>query len=263
MFKYFFTYIDNIPKNMYRELFDRQQLLALLIVACAGIILTLIFKDKMQEKKWRFITLLSLMLPILEIAQMVWYKRVGQFSLGYTLPLHLCSLMCIILPIMTLTQSRFLQEYAYSMGLAPALLALLTPDVYYYPAVSFIYIQTMIVHGIICFIPIFMMLGMGFRPNIRILPKTIAMLIGLALIITPINILTDGNYFFLRYPAPGSPMEAFANIFGSPGYLIPTFILGCALWGLMYLPFVIYAQRHRNAKNIKKDEEKILVSSHK
>jgi uncharacterized membrane protein YwaF len=63
---------------------------------------------------------------------MAWYKSIGEFSFGYTLPLHLCSLMCVILPIMAITRNDLLMEYSYAMGLAPAFMTLLTPDVYYF-----------------------------------------------------------------------------------------------------------------------------------
>lgn len=251
MLKYFFSYIDDIPEALHNSLFSVQHLLALVMVICSWVILTLIFKGKSTEKKWEFIALTSLLLPLLEAAQMLWYKSIGQFSLGYTLPLHLCSLMCIILPLMAFTRNNLLKEYSYAMGLAPAVMTLLTPDVYYYPSLSFIYLQTMLVHGIICFIPIFLIFGMGFRPDIRKLPKVIGMLIGFSILITPVNYITDGNYFFLRYPAPGSPMELFANLVGSPWYLIPTLLLGCVLWAALYLPFIIIGRRAK-----RKDQEK-------
>ncbi len=239
MTEYFFAYIDNIPKELHNTLFSAQHLLAVSIVICICTVLTLLFKEKRIEKKWRLIILISLLLPFIEVAQMLWYTSIGKFSLGYTLPLHLCSLMCFILPIMALSRNKLLMEYSYAMGLAPAFMALLTPDVFYYPSFSFIYILSMLGHGIICFIPIFLIFSMGFRPDIRKLPKVIGMLIGFSLLITPVNYITDGNYFFLRYPAMGSPMELFAEYFGSPGYLIPTFLLGCVLWIILYLPFIL------------------------
>ncbi len=245
MTEYFFTYIRDIPKELHNTLFSEQHILAITMVILSWGVLALIFKDKSIDKKWRFIVVMSLILPLLEIAQMLWYKSVGQFSLGYTLPLHLCSLMCLILPIMAFTRNDLLMEYSYAMGLAPALMTLLTPDVYYYPSFSFIYIQTMLVHGIICFIPMFLIFGMGFKPNIRKLPKVIGMLISFSILITPVNFLTNGNYFFLKYPAEGSPMELFADLVGKPWYLIPTFLFGCMLWTVMYFPFIIIEQ---NAK---------------
>lgn len=258
MFRYFFTYIDNIPRRNYNSMFSVQHLLAIGMVICMWCILTILFKDKSDEKKWRMLILISLLLPFTEGAQMLWYNAVGQFSWGYTLPLHLCSLMCIVLPVMTITRSKLLMEYSYAMGLAPAFMTLLTPDVYYYPSISFIYIQSMLVHGIICFIPIFMVFGMGFRPDIRSLPKTVAMLIAFALLVTPINIVTNGNYFFLRFPAPGSPMEFFAKQVGSPWYLIPTFLLGCFLWVILYMPFVLL-KRHKRYSQNPADREKIRI----
>ena len=237
MFKYFFSYYKDIPKQFRRELFDIQQVVALMVVIVICFFLIYTYRQATVKKKWKVIRILSFILPFMEIAQMIWYKNIGQFSLGYTLPLHLCSLMCIIMPVMAITKSPLLMEYCYAMGLAPALLALITPDVYFYPAISFIYIQTIIVHGVICIIPVFMIAAMGFRPSIRNLPKVIAMLIGLAVAIIPINHFTNGNYFFLRYPAPGSIMEIFADIFGKPGYLVPTFLLGCIMWTVLYAPF--------------------------
>jgi hypothetical integral membrane protein (TIGR02206 family) len=250
MSKYFFYYINDIPKSLHNTLFSVQHLLALGMVICSWIVLTLIFKDKSRENKWRFILLISLLLPILEVVQIAWYKSIGQFSIGYTLPLHLCSLMSAILPIMAYTRKGLLMEYVYAMGLAPAMMALITPDVYYYPSFSFIYLQTMLVHGIICFIPIFLIFGMGFKPDIRMLPKVIGMLVGLSILIAPVNYLTNGNYFFLRYPATGSPMEFFANLVGSPWYLIPTLLLGCVLWAVLYLPFIIIGQQDKHKQHI-------------
>ena len=258
MFRYFFTYIDNIPRRNHNSMFSVQHLLAIGMVICMWCILTILFKDKSDEKKWRMLILISLLLPLTEGAQMLWYNAVGQFSCGNTLPLHLCSLMCIILPVMTITKSRLLMEYSYAMGLAPAFMTLLTPDVYYYPSISFIYIQSMLVHGIICFIPIFMVFGMGFKLDIRSLPKTVAMLIAFALLVTPVNIVTNGNYFFLRFPAPGSPMEFFAKQVGSPWYLIPTFLLGCFLWVILYMPFVLL-KRHKRYSQNPADREKIRI----
>lgn len=247
---YFFAYIDDIPKELHSNIFSNQHILTISIVIISGIILTLIFKDMSLKIKWQLMALTSLMLPLMEISMMVWYKSVGHFSFAYSLPLHLCSLMSVILPIMIFTRNKLLMEYSYAMGLAPSFLTLLTPDVYYYPNFSYIYIQTMLVHGIICFVPIFLIFGMGFRPNIRNLPKAVAMLFGLTIMIIPINYITDGNYFFLRYPSSGSIMELFANMVGSPGYLIPIFLFGCVLWMFMYLPFAIIDLKKKNNQQI-------------
>lgn len=254
MLRYFFSYIDDIPSDLHNTIFSAQHLLSLAMVFCSWAILTLIFKDKQKNKKWRLLILLSLVLPLLECLQILWYKSINQFSWGYTLPLHLCSLMSVILPVMTVTRSRLLQEYAYAMGLAPAFMTLLTPDIYYYPSFSFIYVLSMLGHGIICFIPIFLVIGMGFRPEIRNLPKVIGMLVGFALLIVPVNSLTGGNYFFLRYPAPGSPMEYFETFAGNPGYLVPTFFLGCVLWAILYAPFVILKAKEKRRVNASADD---------
>lgn len=250
MFRYFFTYIGQIPKESRNELFSAQHLLALGMLVCTWVIIILFFKDKTEEAKWSAVKCMSLVLPFLELAQMLWYKSIGEFSWGYTLPLHLCSLMSFILPFMAFTRSRLLQEYSYAIGLAPALMTLLTPDVYYYPAISFIYMQTMLVHGIICLVPLFMIFCLDFRPDIRKLPGVVAILAGLSLLMIPINHITNGNYFFLRYPAAGSPMEGFSKMFGGSWYLIPTFLLGCVLWMLFYLPFI--AMRLAAEKNSEK-----------
>lgn len=250
-----------MPMEFRNTLFSAQHLLTISMVICLWVVLTLIFKDKSREEKWRFIVRISLLLPLLEVAQIIWYKSIGQFSVGYTLPLHLCSLMCVILPIMAFSRNVLLMEYSYAMGLAPAMMTLLTPDVYYYPSFSFIYLQTMLVHGIICFIPIFMIFGMDFKPNFRNLPKVIGMLVGLSILITPVNYITNGNYFFLKYPATGSPMELFAEFVGSPWYLIPTLLLGCVLWSVLYLPFVLENRAKKRKQQVLREYE--VIEQHK
>ncbi|PYG86616.1 putative integral membrane protein (TIGR02206 family) [Ruminiclostridium sufflavum DSM 19573] len=260
MKSYFFEYIDNIPGEFHSNLVSVGHILVISIIISFWIIMLRLFKYKKEEKKWRLLLIASLSLPLLEAAQTLWYIYVRQFSLGYALPLHLCSLMCIILPLMVITRNKLLMEYSYAIGLAPSFITMLTPDVYYYPSFSFIYLQTMLAHGIICFIPVFLICCMGFRPHIRNLPKSVAMMIGLAIIMIPVNYITEGNYFYLRYPAAGSIMEYFAKSAGSPGYLVPVFLLGCILWLLMYLPFILTGHKKKHSKRlVKEDEIKQLV----
>ncbi len=110
MKNYFFTYIDNIPKELHSELFTVQHFLSIGMIICVWIILILIYKDKSIKVKWRFMAITSFLLPLLEVALMIWYKSVGQFSFGYALPLHLCSLMCIIMPVTVFTRNNLLME---------------------------------------------------------------------------------------------------------------------------------------------------------
>lgn len=243
MFAYFFTYVSDIPPAFRGRMFSSAHLLGLLLLLISWIVLILVSRKRTEAFKWRFLTVIIMLLPILEALRIVWFIGIGHFSWGESLPFHLCGLMSIILPILAFTKSRFLMEYAWAMGLAPALMALITPDVADYPPLSFAYIQTFILHGIICFVPLFLVFGMGFRPDFRKLPKLLGLVGLMALVMIPINLITGGNYLFLCRAPKGTPLALFDQFVGWPWYLLPTLALAFILWGICYMPFTIIRRK--------------------
>ncbi|MCX7773090.1 MAG: TIGR02206 family membrane protein [Clostridia bacterium] len=237
MLQFFFAYRTEIPDNLKGQLFSPQHLMTLTIILAVWVTLILLLRKRSFEARRKFLHSLCFSLPVLELSRIIWFVAIGHFSFGDSLPLHLCGLMCILMPLMAVTEHPILKEYAFAVGFAPAVIALLTPDVWDYPAISFQYIQSMTVHGVISFIPVFMVFAMGYKPDIRKLPRVIGLVLVFALIMVPVDLLTNGNYFFLFKAPPGTPIEVFDKLVGWPWYILPTFLLGCVLWGICYLPF--------------------------
>lgn len=235
----FFAYRDDIPEEEQGSLFSKGHIIILCLLGALWLALILLAADWSMEAKWSVIRGAAFMLPVLELSRILWAVRIRRFTWGEFLPLHICGIMSVIMPIMAVTGSEFLQQYAFAVGLIPALIALITPDVAQYPVLSFQFLQSMLVHGTICFIPLFLVFAAGLVPDISQLPSIIGMVALLAAAMVPVNLLTRGNYFFLCKAPPGTPIELFYKWVGWPWYIVPTFLLGCVLWALAYLPFIV------------------------
>lgn len=247
---HFFTYrTEGVPKELASGLFTSGHLTALLIVAFSIITLLLIFKNQSLKVRKRFIIICAFVIVAAECARMIWVVlRIG-FTVSDTLPFNLCGLMIFFVPAAVITRKKLLLEFIYACGLAGALAALLTPDVSIYPVLHFQYIQSFIVHGMIVFVPIFLIAAEGFRPNYKYIPKVLLLLLSMLPVIYGLNLISGSNFFFLMYAPPGTLIEIYSNIAGYPGYIVLLLFTMVVLWTVLYLPWVIYGRLKSNYKS--------------
>jgi hypothetical integral membrane protein (TIGR02206 family) len=250
---YFFKYLtEGIPKEIASGLFTPGHLTALFIVTFSIIILVLIFRNQSAKVRRIFIIICAFIIAASECVRMIWVVlRIG-FTVSDTLPLNLCGLMMFFVPAAVITRRKLLMEFIYACGLAGASAALLTPDVSIYPVLHFQYIQSFISHGMIVFVPIFLIAAEGFRPDYKYIPKVLILLLSMLPFIYVLNLISGSNFFFLMYAPPGTLIEIYYNIAGYPGYIILLVFTMVVLWTILYLPWVIHDRLMSSYKN--KDE---------
>jgi hypothetical integral membrane protein (TIGR02206 family) len=178
-----------------------------------------------------------------EVAWHVWHIATGTWTIQEMLPLHLCSVLVWTGGYMLVRRHTGIYEFAYLIGIAGALQALLTPDLGSYGFPHFRFFQTFISHGLLVTAPIYMTVVEGFRPYVRSL-RNIALWGNVYLIVvTLLNFAIGSNYLFTAHkPATASLLDVLP---AWPWYIAVIELLAFFFVGLFYLPFWISDLRKR------------------
>lgn len=227
------------------QLFGPKHVLVLGLVLI--IILWLIFgwKHPSEQAKRRSRLLLAAILFIGESSWHIWSLWTGTWTVTYHLPLHICSIMVWLSIVMLLTRSYRIYEFAYFIGLAGALQALLTPEAGQYGLWHYRAVQTVVVHGTLVIAPIYMTAIEGFRPTWK---SFLRVAIGTNLymvVVYFINLALESNYLYLMHKPPTASL---LDVLGPwPLYIVFMELLGFAIFLILYLPFIIKDARAKKA----------------
>jgi hypothetical integral membrane protein (TIGR02206 family) len=183
-------------------------------------------------------TALATLLVLQELVLHGWRWATGQWSIQEQLPLHLCSVMIWLSAVMLVTQSYSLYEFAYLLGIAGAMQAILTPDAGPYGFPHFRFFQVFVSHGAIIAAAIYMTAVEGYRP----VPMSIVrvFLAGnlYMLVVFWINWAIGSNYLFVAHkPDTASLLDALPDW---PWYILYIEGIAVLMMWLLYLPFLIH-----------------------
>lgn len=227
------------------QLFGTPHLIALAIVALINV--ALIVVGTRVPERWRRIIRFGLaaLLLIDEALWHWWNGSTGQWSIQETLPLHLCSVLVFLSAVMLITKSYAIYEFAYLLGIAGALQALLTPDAGPYGFPHFRFFQVMVSHGSIVAAAVYMTAVEGYRPTPASIRRVVVRTNLYALFVGLVNALIGSNYLFIaRKPATASLLDVLP---AWPWYLPILEVLALLMIGLLYLPFAVKDLREKRA----------------
>ena len=182
----------------------------------------------------------------------------GGFNWWGELPLQLCNINMILIPIAVLKKNRFLMSFCFFMGPLGALMALVMPgngfDGYslllprmlgYYGTHFMILIEglALVTFGL-------------YRPRLRDLPGTALTVLLIALAVTVVNMLLrlsglhpKANYFFSMETEGNALLEIFHRWIPYPYlYLIPSLLILLPYMLIVVLPFEAAARRRGKKK---------------
>lgn len=165
----------------------------------------------------------------------VWYISTGTWNVHTALPLELCSIASLACAIMLLTKNRFLFEAFYFIGIAGAIQAIVTPELFFgFP--QFRFLQFFIDHTFLILAPLIMIWLYDYTITVQSLMKAFVTINVIAAIVFVINIFLDANYMFLMHkPASASLLDVLGPY---PYYLLSLEAIALAVFILLYLPFV-------------------------
>jgi hypothetical integral membrane protein (TIGR02206 family) len=217
------------------ELFSTTHIAVLLTLVVLNVLMVL-WQRRVQRAAVRrgFRHALAALLIAQEISLNVWRLSIGEWSIGESLPLHLCGVAILLSAVMLVKDSYWIYELTYFWGFGGAVQALLTPDsTYGFPHYRFF--QVFVSHGAIVTASVYMTFVVGYRPRLKSIWKTFLITNAYAVVIGLLNWAVDGNYLFLcRKPDTPSLLDVLGPW---PWYILSLQGVGLAFFFLFYAPF--------------------------
>ncbi len=221
-------------------LFGPAHLTALLLLLLLNIGLFR-FKRASEKIRKRLRLTLAVVLLIDESLWHIWNVYYGAWSIQTMLPLHLCSLLIWLSPIMLITRNYTLYEFVYFLGIGGAFQYLITPDlgIYGFPHARFF--QAIISHGLLLTAGVYMTAVEGFRPTWKSLLRVAIWTNIYMAVIYPINVMIGSNYLMINAkPATPSLLDLLPSW---PAYIIYMEAIGIASLLILYLPHALNDRR--------------------
>jgi hypothetical integral membrane protein (TIGR02206 family) len=227
-------------------LFGPAHLAALGVVALFILTFTLLSRKISPQTSKTLRVVMALILLTNEIAWHTWNIVIGTWTPQTMLPLHLCSVLVWTGVYMLLTGNYRVYEYAYLLGCAGALQALLTPDAGQYGFPHFRFFQTMLSHGLLLSIPLYMTVVEGMRPTWRSVVRVMTGANIYMIFVGLVNWLIGSNFLFIAHkPETASILDVLPPW---PWYILIIELLGVSFALLFYAPFAIRDWKSKKVK---------------
>jgi len=176
------------------------------------------------------------LLLITEASYHIWAIWNGTWTVGYSLPLHICGLAGLLSAVMLISRSYFIFELVYFWGLGGATQALLTPDLGSYSFPHYMYYKFFISHSLIVLAVLFMVFAEQYRPTFKSIGKVFIITNVYAAVIAAVDWLTGGNYLYLCEKPPGPSLLDWLGPW--PWYIAVLEIIVVLSCLLCYLPYI-------------------------
>lgn len=216
-------------------------------------ILILILYFSLRNKSHKSKTYVLLGLCILNALLYFTYKiRMAQtfddFEILNELPLHLCNLNLVLMPIALLTNNKLLMSYFYYVGLLFAICGIMFFDSVFLGKSVFSYVTLVyfIYHSILISVPILLVLLKMFTPKLSEIWKALVLLFALATVMLVINLIfrltgicEKANYFYTMGMDDNPVLGPLMKIIPVPLlYYLPTMPILYGFAVLISLPFL-------------------------
>ena len=160
----------------------------------------------------------------------------GSYELDFDLPLHLTDAVTVVAAVALWTRRPLAFELTWFWGLTASLLAILTPDLGAddrFP--SFFYWHYFVTHGGVVVAAVFLGVGLGLSARPGAVGRIFLATLGWAGVAALGNLLTGGNYMFLREKPDAATLLDYMGPW--PWYIGTAGLLALALFALLDLPF--------------------------
>ncbi len=211
------------------------------VVICVAV--AIIYRKSSAGMRRKFELGLAILIAAVELSRQTVIITTGQWR-AETLPLHLCSVNIFISLWYGIHPNKLAGNILYALCLPGAAVALLSPTWCALPIANFCHINSEMLHILLVCYPVMLLAG-GFKPEIKMLPKVLAVLAGMLIVIYPVNKLLGTNFFFINDPY-GNVITSFCtSIFGEDLFIIGYIIILLLLFVLMYTPFTVIELKNK------------------
>jgi hypothetical integral membrane protein (TIGR02206 family) len=216
------------------QLLSLEHLLPILLAVGMFLLLILYGKRSSIKTQSRLMHGIALAVSLTVIAFHLHKMLTSYYDLSKDLPLYLCSLLALLIPIYTYFRKYWMFEILVFWIIAGTLQAVITPDISEgFP--SFDYFRYWIVHLGLLTIILYSIFVLKLKPKFTSVFKSFFALQGYVILMVIINYFLDANYFYLNEkPKSASLLDYFGDW---PYYLIVTQLIVFPLFLIIYLPF--------------------------
>jgi uncharacterized membrane protein YwaF len=222
-------------------------------------------KNKDMSKKNKVLVWSALLIDGFELFKIVLVCIRNQDPLGwlYVLPLFLCSIQLITIPLAAFCKGRVKEaslDFVMIFGILGAVLGTYGAGQNYgcYPVLSFDNVVSGITHSISGFASLYIMISGMSSMKKENLPITYAIMGGFAILAYIANITLDYNYMFLMR-GDGTPYDIFYNLVNGNIVLYPLLVV---LLFVLYITIFYYVYKLvMKLKNKKSQEPKNIVEA--
>jgi hypothetical integral membrane protein (TIGR02206 family) len=220
--------------------FSIQHLLVLLFFICFGIILIMFTKKQKEITQTKIGNILAFSISFTVILGTILNISKDDFNYQEDLPLHLCSFLALIIPILSITRKFLYFEIFFFLILAGTLQSLITPDEYNY--LNFPFFRYWFVHAGLVIFMIFAIFIYKMRPTIRSVGKSFLGMQAYMLFMFVLNYFLGSNYFYTnRKPNVATLLDLFGDW---PQYIFMVELLIVPYFLLFYMPFYLARKKH-------------------
>jgi hypothetical integral membrane protein (TIGR02206 family) len=169
-------------------------------------------------------------LAIVLVANLAIWQIVTVHSGGWDsaadLMVDLCPVTAVIAAVALWNPPRpLLVELTYFWGCAGTIQGVLTPDPrWHYP--SYYYFQFYVTHVGVVLAAVFLVLGLGITPRQRAVSRVFVLTLGFAGVAALTDIITGGNYMFLRDKGPAGTLLVFLLVLDAPFRVVRSRVRG-------------------------------------
>ena len=208
-----------------------------LIIFCItfGAVLILWTKEQKETTQIRVGNIFAFSISLTVIIGTLLKGYQGNFNYQEDLPLHLCSFLALIIPILSISRKYLYYEIFLFLILGGTLQSLITPDEYNY--LNYPFFRYWFVHAGLVIFMFFATVIYKMRPTLKSVGKSFLGMQVYMILMFALNFFLGSNYFYTnRKPNAASALDLFGEwpqyVFVVEALVIPYFLL-------LYLPFYL------------------------
>ncbi|MBJ7881280.1 TIGR02206 family membrane protein [Gelidibacter salicanalis] len=203
-------------------------------------------RQKLNKQQQEFlIHVLAVGMSLTVISFHLHQYSLGTYNIQNDLPLYLCSLLAILMPVFTHFRKYWMYEILVFWIIAGTVQAIITPDIATgFP--TFNYFRYWAVHLGLLTIIFYATLVFKMAPNFKSIFKSIFALQVYVVLMVVTNYLLNANYFYLNEkPKSASLLDYFGEW---PLYIIVVQLILIPYFLIIYLPFYLVQRRSKTKK---------------
>lgn len=214
-----------------------QHLFPIVFSILFGIFIIRYSNKKLKEKQQKsLLQILAIFVSATVVIYHIYLINLGNYNLATDLPLYLCSLLALLIPIFTFYRKYWMYEILLFWIIAGTSQGVITPDIPVgFP--SFDYFRYWVVHLGLLIIIFYATVVFKMRPKFRSVFKSFFALQVYVLLMMAINFSLKANYFYLNQkPEAASLLDYFGEW---PYYIVVGQLIIIPYFLLIYLPFYL------------------------